>query len=223
MADDQHLIDRLRDLSQRMARDKHGPSLRRERTQEITQPAHPIGVKAVRRLVKDKQLGVAEQRRRKPKPLAHPERIPLDTSLRGILELDQPQHLVNPRVGHADRVTERPQMITTRAAGMEIRRLEHRADPQRRALELGVGPLEHERPTARWYRKTEQHPQRRRLASPVRAKKARDRPRFQFEREVVYSQHLTEPLRQRLSLDNWAGGRNEANRRVPLLDLRKSD
>ena len=73
MGDDQHLVDRLRDLGENVARDEHGASLRRERAQEVAQPAHPLGIETVRRLIQDQQLRIAEQCPRKPQPLAHAE------------------------------------------------------------------------------------------------------------------------------------------------------
>ena len=73
MVDDQHLVDGLGDLGQHVAGDEDGASLGRERPQEVAQPAHPFGVEAVRGLVKDQQLGIAEQRPREPQTLAHAE------------------------------------------------------------------------------------------------------------------------------------------------------
>ena len=66
-----------------------------ERAQEVAQPAHPFRVEAVRRLVEDQQLGVAEQRRGEPEPLPHPERVALDAPAGGVGQLDQPQHLLD--------------------------------------------------------------------------------------------------------------------------------
>ena len=147
--DDQHLVDGLGDLGEDVARDQHGAALGGERAQEVAQPAHPLRVEAVGGLVEDEQLGVAEQRRREPEPLAHPERVALDAAAGGAVELDQPQHLVDPRVGELGGAAERPQMVASGAAGMEVGRLEHRADPQRGLLELRVGLAEDERAPAR--------------------------------------------------------------------------
>jgi hypothetical protein len=95
----QHLIDRLRDLRQHVARDQHRAPPGGERAQEVAQPAHALGIEAVGRLVQDQQLGVAQQRRRKAQPLAHAQRVALHAAPCGVGQLDQPQHLIGARVG----------------------------------------------------------------------------------------------------------------------------
>ena len=184
--DDQHLVDGLRDLCEHVARDEHGPLPGGERAQEVAQPAHAFRVEPVCRLVEDQQLGVAEQRGGEPEPLAHAERVPLDAAASRRVELDQPQHLLDPRVA-ADPTAraERAQVVAARAARVEVGRLEHRADPQRGPLERRVGLAEDERAAARRRREPEQHPQRRRLAGAVRAEEAGDRARLEREREIV--------------------------------------
>src|ERR1035437_221019 len=125
--------------------------------------------------------------------------MPLDPPPARRLQLDGPQHLVCARVGNADGAAERSQMITSRAARMEIGGLKHRADRQGGTIEIGVRPAEHERPPARRGRQAEEHPHRGRLARTIRAEKARDRPRDKRERQVVHGQNRPESLRQRLS------------------------
>ena len=71
--DDQDLVDELLNLREHVAGDEHRLALGGERTQEVTQPADPFGVEAVRGLVQDQDLGVAEQRARDAQALAHPE------------------------------------------------------------------------------------------------------------------------------------------------------
>ena len=61
---------------------EHRPPVGGERAQEVAQPAHALRVEPVGRLVEDQQLRVAEQRRREPEPLPHPERVALDAALR---------------------------------------------------------------------------------------------------------------------------------------------
>ena len=97
-------------------------------------------------------------------------------------------------------------MVSARAAGVEVGRLEHRADPQRRPVDPRVGLLEDERPPARSVPQAEQHPQGRRLAGAVRAKEAGDRPRLERERQVVDSDELAESLRQRITENNLRHG-----------------
>ena len=115
-------------------------------------------------------------------------------------------------------LTERPEVITTRAARVKIRGLEHGADPQRGSLDLSVRPLKHERPATRRDRETEQHPQRGRLAGPVRAKKASDRPALEGERQIVHGKNVAKALGQRLGDDHRRGARVADNRRGPIRD-----
>ena len=84
--DDQHAVDGLRDLGQHVARHEHRPAARRERAQEVAQPAHALRVEPVGRLVEDEQLRLAEQRRREAEPLPHAERVALDPAPRRALE-----------------------------------------------------------------------------------------------------------------------------------------
>ena len=196
--DDQHLVDRLCDLCQHMARDQHRTPPRGERAQEVTQPAHALGVKAVGRLVQHQQLGIAKQRRCKPQPLAHAERVALHATSGGVLQFHQRQHLVGARVGQAGSKAECAQMVAARAARVEVSGLEHRADPQRRLLQLRIELVEHERAATRRHRQAEQHPQRRRLARAVGAQKARDRARGELERQVLDCCQPAKALRQRL-------------------------
>jgi hypothetical protein len=74
---------------------------------------------------------------------------------------------------------EHPQVIAARTARMEIGRLEHGTDPQRRTRQLRVRMIEHQCSSTRRRCQAQHHPQRRRLASAVRSEKARDRPGLQ--------------------------------------------
>ena len=116
----------------------------------VAQPADALGVEPVRGLVEDQQLRVAEQRRREPEPLAHAERV---GARRGgaaaSVEVDELQHLVHARVRETGREREREQVVAAGAPGMEVGRLEHRADPQRRPRELAVRLAEDERAAGR--------------------------------------------------------------------------
>ena len=67
--------------------------------QQGAQPADALRVEAVERLVEHQDLGVAEQRRRQPEPLAHAQRVRADAPARRVLEPDQVQHLVDAAAG----------------------------------------------------------------------------------------------------------------------------
>jgi hypothetical protein len=55
----------------------------------------PLRVEAVRRLVENQKLRVAEQRRGETEPLPHPERVALGAPAGGIGQLDHAQHLLD--------------------------------------------------------------------------------------------------------------------------------
>ena len=103
-----------------------------ERAQEVAQPAHALRVEPVRRLVEDEQLGLAEQRRREAEPLAHAERVALDAASCRVLELDERSTSSTRESGTPDGAAEHPQVVAPGATRVEVGRLEHRADPQRR-------------------------------------------------------------------------------------------
>jgi hypothetical protein len=94
--DDHDLVDRLRHLSEHVARDQDRAALSCQRAEEFAQPAHPLRVEPVRRLVEHEHLGIAEQRRRQPEPLAHSQRVALDAPLSRLAQVDEPEHLVHP-------------------------------------------------------------------------------------------------------------------------------
>ena len=62
--------------------------------------------------------------------------------------------------------------------------------------------VENERSPGVWSRKSEQHPQRRRLAGAVWPEEAGDRAGFELERQVVDRQNAAEALRQRLGYND---------------------
>ena len=76
-ADDQHLVNGLCDLGQHVARDQHRAALRCQPAQEVTQPANPLRVKAVGRLVKDQELGSPSSAAASPSRWRIPSEYPL--------------------------------------------------------------------------------------------------------------------------------------------------
>ena len=95
-----------------------------------------LGIEAVRRLVEDQDLGLAEQRRRESETLAHPEREPFDSLVRGVRESDELEHLVDPPARHIRRGGKNAKVIARLATRMEPGRLQHRPD-----VPKGVGKL----------------------------------------------------------------------------------
>ena len=136
--DDDDAIRGLCDLREDVAGDEDRPSLRRERAEEITEPADSGGVEPVRGLVEHEHL-VAEQGRGEAEPLAHAQRVALDAPLRRGRQLDQREHLVDPRGGDAGGGRLHAQVVAPGAARMHLARLEHCADTMERAVEAAVG------------------------------------------------------------------------------------
>ena len=97
--DDDDVVDGLRDLGEHVARDEDGAPLGRHAAQEVAQPADALRVEAVGGLVEDQHARVAEQRRGEPEALAHAERVLARPAVGGVVELDEPQHLVDARRG----------------------------------------------------------------------------------------------------------------------------
>ena len=91
--DDQDVVDGLRDLRKHMAGNEDRLTLGGEAPQELAQPVHPFGIQAVRRLVEDQKLGIAEQRGGEPEPLPHPKGVAPDPASRRPLKLDERQNL----------------------------------------------------------------------------------------------------------------------------------
>ena len=58
--DDHHVVDRLGDLGEEMARDEHGSALAREHAQEVAKPANALRIEPVCRLVENERLRVPQ-------------------------------------------------------------------------------------------------------------------------------------------------------------------
>jgi hypothetical protein len=93
--DDQSVIDGLGNFGQEVAGDQDSPAGGGELTYETAKPVHPSRVKAVRRLIQDEQVGIAEQGCGEPESLAHAQRIAAGGTIRRSVQLDQVEHLIN--------------------------------------------------------------------------------------------------------------------------------
>ena len=96
LADDDHLVGGERHLAHQVARDEHRAALAGQALQQVADPADPVGVEPVHRLVEEQHLGVTEQRGGDAETLAHAEgELPRPPSRhRG--EPDDLEHLVDP-------------------------------------------------------------------------------------------------------------------------------
>src|SRR6266542_3929324 len=60
VVDDHHLVSELLHFCQHVTRDEHGLPRSDESPEEIAEPADPLRVETIRRLVQDEQLRIAE-------------------------------------------------------------------------------------------------------------------------------------------------------------------
>ena len=78
------VVDGLRDLGEQVAGDEHGAAARRLLAHHAAHPGDAGRVEAVRRLVEQQHLGVAEQRRGDAQALLHAHRVALDAAVGGL-------------------------------------------------------------------------------------------------------------------------------------------
>ena len=97
-------------------------------------------------------------------------------------------------------------MVSPRTAGMEIRRLEHRAYPRRRPFEILVAAAENECAAGGWLDEMEQHPQRRRLPGAVRPEEAGHRPALDVKDRSSTATKVAEALAEMLRAHHRALG-----------------
>ena len=97
LADDRDPIAEVLHLAEQVAREEHGEPFAREPAHELTHVAHPGRVEPGRRLVEQQQLRLPQQRGGDPEALAHPVRVAADAVLGPVAQLDQLEHLLDPR------------------------------------------------------------------------------------------------------------------------------
>ncbi len=97
--DDHDLVDDLLELGEDVAGEEDRPPLRGQRAKELAEPADPLRVEPVRRLVENEHLRVAEQRAGEAQALAHAERVAAGAPSGRFLEIDELQHLLDSRAG----------------------------------------------------------------------------------------------------------------------------
>jgi len=194
--EDQDRVDGLSDLGEDVAADQHRSPGLRERAQEGAEPVHAGRIEAVRGLVEDQQLRIAEQRGGQPQALAHPERVGAHGPVRRVGQLDERQNFLHAGDVDARRQRQSEQVIAPRPAGVEVVGLQQGAHAPARLLEQPVGPAEHCGGPRRRRGEAEDQPQRRRLPGAIRPQQARDRPRHQGERQAVNRDNVAIALRQ---------------------------
>jgi hypothetical protein len=93
-------------------------------------------------------------------------------------------------------------MVAPRASGVKVVRLEHRADPTRRVIELAIAAAEDERLARGRFGEPEQQPQGGRLTGAVGAEEAGDGARAERERELVDGDKVAVVFGQRTGRDH---------------------
>jgi hypothetical protein len=106
-------------LAHQVGGDEDGPPLGGEPPEQRPDPADPLGVQSVHRLVEDHRGGVAEERGRDAKALAHAEREAAGPAAGGPGQADRLDDLVHPGPPDAAGLGERQQVGAGAAAGVD--------------------------------------------------------------------------------------------------------
>ena len=89
------MVRRVLQLAHQVAGHQHGTTLVGEGAQNAAHPHDPFGVEPVERLVEHQHRRVAQQRRRQPQPLSHPERVAARLAPASRLQADLGDDLVD--------------------------------------------------------------------------------------------------------------------------------
>jgi hypothetical protein len=202
--DDDHVVDGLLDLGEHVAGDEHRAALRGSAAQDVAQPANALRVQAVRGLVEDEHLGIAQERGGEAQALAHPGGVAARAPIRGNAHLDEIEHLVHARRRQSGEGGEGAQMVAPRASRMHSADLEVRSDRARRIRKLDERLPEDRRAPRGGPSQAEHHAQRRRLARAVGTEEAGDRARTDLEGEFVHRGDRAVALGQAVGDDGWS-------------------
>ena len=174
------------------------------------QPPHARRVEAVRRLVQDEDVRVAEHRRGQPQSLPHAEGELPDPPpcVRGEPGLGQDPHRRVP--GQPRRRRQDAQVVERGAPGVVAGRLEDRADLTHRVRQLVVPPAAERRGPAARCDETQQHPQGGGLAGAVGSEQGRDLARPRDGADLVDRANVPERLGEAAELDGQCHGRPPA-------------
>jgi len=111
-------------LAHQVAGHQHGTALLGQCAQEAPHPHDAFGVHAVERFVEHQHRWVAEQRRRDPEALPHPQRVAARLAPGGRLQPGLVDHIVHPRGAEALRVRQPQQMVAAAAARLQRARVQ---------------------------------------------------------------------------------------------------
>jgi hypothetical protein len=192
----------LLNLGQQVARHEDRRPVRRERRNEVAHLASSLRVKAVRRLIEHEELPWDEERGGDRQPLAHPQGVGAVALPRGRQEADPVESGVDALLrvarvrGEVGRV-ETLEVCAARQVGVKGRTLDEGPDTGKHHLRTLRDRLPQKGARASGRSdKTEQHPDRRRLARAVRTEEAVHRPPRHDEVDAVDRGARAETLRQ---------------------------
>lgn len=199
-ADHQDTVRGLRHLRQQVGGDQDRTPLVRELAEQGAQPADALRVESVEGLVQDQGPGVAEQGRRQPESLPHPQ-----GETTGALAPDPGQtDLVQDRVdaGPRDGMCQGhgPQMGPRAASRVEEFRIQQRPRRPERGGVLGEQAPADQGPAAGGAIQPHQYTHRGGLACPVGSEEACHEPRPYCEVQILDGRHVTVGLGQAFDL-----------------------
>ncbi len=178
-----------------------------EPSQQVPHPVDSFRVEPVDGLVEHHRLRIADQRRRDPEPLPHPERELAGPLPRNLVKTDEIDQIVDTRSGNAMCLGEREQVVVGGAAGVHRSRLEERADLVQRSRVVAI-PLPVDRRFARGRSvEPQDQPHRRRLSGAVRSEKPGHDAWLDGEAEPIDGSLLAVVLRQLARDDHDEVGR----------------
>ena len=174
--DDDGIVDGLGHLGQEVRGHQDGAALSGEIAHEVAQPGDALRVQAVRGLVEDEDVGVADERGGELEALAHTHRERADLALGVAAQADEIEDLVGTPVVVSTGACRHAQVGPGPARRVEARRLQHGADHRGRILEFLVATAVDGGGAHGGVHEAEQDAQRRRLAGAVRPENPVTRP-----------------------------------------------
>ena len=122
-----------------MRGEEHGASLFCQLPQQSPDPEHPIRIEAVDGLVEDQRARIAQQRRRDPEPLPHPQREAPRVLGGDLAQADQVDDLIDPLAADPGGRRHRQQVVGGGAARVDRAGLEQCADLVQGGRVIAVG------------------------------------------------------------------------------------
>ena len=166
--------------------DKDRTTLAGQRLEQVADPADPLGVKPVDRLVQDDGPRITEQRSGDAEPLAHPEREPTGAFAGYLLQADRLDHLNHPGLRQPTGLGQRQQVVVRRPAGVDRLGLEQRTHLLQRSGVLAVGlAVDGGGPAGRLVQ-AQDHPHRGGFPRPVGPQEPGDDARTHAEAQIVH-------------------------------------